>query len=533
MVKLSFLLREESEAAKEAKKLGLKHIGFGRYVKPDDPDRVVAKSVQGKLVRIKSPYKQHKRELIPAKRVKDKEKKPEAQLSFDDILFPKLKVQKGGKPKSIGEVSLTDFNDSTDPHHYIRDEIVGGEQTIIYAKNADRPRRNGDEQVEGWETTINAWLFLKGSSGEYAPGGTAEATKNFQKYLNNPKMLEDSIRAANDQHKRWRSQLSDYDWERLGVVQQEWQRDSTWNSSDRPYMNRVINDYCTRKNRPEVTFTKEANHLERGMSLSPRDAAEFLKTFKVGSTVVMPPSGWSYRPTTARDLLPSDWTTDPDMEDLTDDEVTAQIVQLLGAGEPDAEGAVTDNYARHIGVLLKLHPKGGSSKMTGIQCGAGDTLMEMAAKKAGVDLYDPPEEPIYDTIIDKYDLPEPRREDFESDEEYHEAFTDWNNEVNTLLNQDYEEWMAADEEWRAKIEQIEDRWNEISQYDNEHEVIRPGTTGQKVLSVKKHVFPVVPKDQTAVTRATVIFEIELEDVGDVSEDQIIESANDTTKRITF
>lgn len=43
----------EASAGEEAKKRGLKSIGFGRYVDPADPSKVVAKSVKGKLVAVK------------------------------------------------------------------------------------------------------------------------------------------------------------------------------------------------------------------------------------------------------------------------------------------------------------------------------------------------------------------------------------------------------------------------------------------------------------------------------------------------
>lgn len=59
MIKLKNLLilreAEESQAAEEAKKRGLKHIGYGRYVDPADPKTVVAKSENGRLVRLQKP----------------------------------------------------------------------------------------------------------------------------------------------------------------------------------------------------------------------------------------------------------------------------------------------------------------------------------------------------------------------------------------------------------------------------------------------------------------------------------------------
>lgn len=45
-------LLTEASAGEEAKKRGLKSIGFGRYVDPSDPKKVVAKSKNGKLVSV-------------------------------------------------------------------------------------------------------------------------------------------------------------------------------------------------------------------------------------------------------------------------------------------------------------------------------------------------------------------------------------------------------------------------------------------------------------------------------------------------
>ncbi|KKL03518.1 hypothetical protein LCGC14_2625360 [marine sediment metagenome] len=49
MIKLIDIILEMT-AGQQAKQQGLTSIGFGRYVRPDDPHKVVAKSERGKLV---------------------------------------------------------------------------------------------------------------------------------------------------------------------------------------------------------------------------------------------------------------------------------------------------------------------------------------------------------------------------------------------------------------------------------------------------------------------------------------------------
>lgn len=50
-------LLTEASAGDEAKKRGLKSIGFGRYVDPSNPSKVIAKSKNGKLVSVGSGEK--------------------------------------------------------------------------------------------------------------------------------------------------------------------------------------------------------------------------------------------------------------------------------------------------------------------------------------------------------------------------------------------------------------------------------------------------------------------------------------------
>lgn len=539
MLKLKDLILE-SEASEEAKKLGLKHIGFGRYVKPDDPDNVVAKSVNGKLKRITSPFRQHSAGKIFSKRVRDKKekKKPEEQLSFEKILFPSLKVTKGGKPIAVGNVSVNDFTDIQDPHGYIRQEIVKGEQTIIYSSNIQlRSHREAYEKDEAEMTSLDMYEFLHGVSARYA--GTSKAyERTYNRFIDSTEMRESARELATDQHRTWRASLSDYDFEKLADAQQTWQKDSTWNSEYRSELNSVINDLCSRKNEPRIKFDKDVTHLERGLNLSPRDAAEFLKTFKVGSTVVIPPSGWSYIPRTAREMLPTLGSTDIDMEKdihADDDYTVNKIVDLLGLGNDETETSLlVENYSANIGVILKLYPRPGSKEMTAIACGNGSELMDQAFKRAQLD-EEPPEKPDTDSIMQKYDLPQPDQDDFDNADDYEKALTDWGNEVLILLNRDWVQWDEANFYYEQARGEIEDRWHEVWEFDNENEVIRPGTVGQKVVAVKKHVFPRSRSGSYGKKhdKTWIVFEIDLVDTGNVDEKDILENAYDSPKAITL
>jgi len=550
MIKLTTLLQEKrSKAAEEAEKLGLKHVGFGRYVKPENPDRVVAKSVQGKLVRIKRPHSQESPSKIPARRVRQKrEKESEEQLSFKDILFPKLKVERGGPPKSIGQYSVNSFNDVTDPWGYIRQEVVSGEQTIVYDSQAWMPQWKKDKTAREWKKTGLMFAYLRGSTGYGSKEIRDTARKIHDRLLNNPETRKFAYADANRQHETWRKRLGPRAFDEIADAQATWQRDAQWKSPYRSEMNAVFNHYITR-DKPQLQFSKEkrATHIERGMSLSPVDAAEFLKTFKVGSTVVLPPSGWTMKPAVARQQLPNEWSTDSDI--YNDEEVEAtvdqqvdQIMGLLGIdSEAVARSSALNNKARHIGVILKLYPKAGSNQMVGMHCSGYEKLIEISAEKEGItEPLEEPEEPDYNSVIEKYDLEEPDPDDFDSDEEWEEAYDEWSVTLENLLSQEYEDYMWKKEEWENHMEIYEDKYYDIGEYEDEIEVIRPGTVAQKVLRVRKHVFPGtgMPEDEgegpeKEVSSAMIIYEIDLEDVGEIDKKYHIESAYDSPKRLTI
>lgn len=95
MIKLKDLIFEQG-AGEEAKKRGLKSIGFGRYVDPSNPGIVIAKSVGGKLVAVdkgketpsdsqKSPQKPSRNGGLPNKvKTIDGETKPWNELQPEE-----------------------------------------------------------------------------------------------------------------------------------------------------------------------------------------------------------------------------------------------------------------------------------------------------------------------------------------------------------------------------------------------------------------------------------------------------------------
>jgi len=87
MIKLKKILNEQTAGA-EAKKRGLKHVGWGKYADPSS-GQVVAKSEKGRLVRLKKPEP-----------VQPKQKKPKAQDTKEKPAKPSPKPETPSAEKS-------------------------------------------------------------------------------------------------------------------------------------------------------------------------------------------------------------------------------------------------------------------------------------------------------------------------------------------------------------------------------------------------------------------------------------------------
>jgi hypothetical protein len=97
----------------------------------------------------------------------------------------------------------------------------------------------------------------------------------------------------------WRNTLPPKERKALLEMGLIWQEGSVRTASDykKKLVNKVLETIC-KKRRPQ---TKINEPLERGMKLLPEDAVEFLKNFRIGEMVELPPSGFSLDKTYARD----------------------------------------------------------------------------------------------------------------------------------------------------------------------------------------------------------------------------------------
>jgi hypothetical protein len=481
LVKLTDLLWEITPAAKEAKRRGLLSVGFGRYVDPKDPHKVVAKIVNGKLVAVKGKEKP-KDKKAPIKPPVEPETDPQRPQQY---IIPGMVGKK--TVVSVGVNTLKDFKEGSDPGGFIASETIKGEQTIIHALNILK-EDVGNKPPKGFEKSQVMYYQLIGSA-DFNPFGVSSHVTDALAPLRqaNHDAVDESWDDAGEQTSEWRTSLPIRDLEGLLDIQTEWQGQSQYQRPEyeRKERNHNINEVCsgelTNGNPPEITVPLSTGFIERGMQIPPEKLEAFLRNFEVGKDVILPPSGFSADLSIARDFA-----------------------------------AMRRGYAgRKVGVLLRIRPAEGSDKMVGLHLSNSSDLL-------------PNKEEIAD--IEQNEPVEPDQDDFTfEDEETGERLPD-----EAAYEEAYINWETEHDEWERELEEMQSRWDSIDsgEFDEEREIIRPGTVQQKVVSVKKHVFPFQTppsigeprrtNDDISVDKANVFYEIEMIDTGQVPPEQYAE-----------
>jgi len=160
-------ITKESKASEKAKKLGLKSIGFGRYVRPNKPSTVVAKSTQGgkKLEPVK-PTKTQSAKKTTRKAKKQKVKAEKLKLNLHDfsakgeptnglISSDVDSVKKGGKKHNVRYMTTRDGKkiDVSKPAgrkqavQIIDARVKGLHRKILSAADAALTHKNKAERV--------------------------------------------------------------------------------------------------------------------------------------------------------------------------------------------------------------------------------------------------------------------------------------------------------------------------------------------------------------------------------------------------
>lgn len=357
MIRLKELLFEET-AAEEAKKYGLKHIGFGRYVVPN-VNKVVAKSKEGKLVWTKPNVKNSIEKGLEIKSQKKKEAEKREQRKKRPVKRTKLNVDKaefkGIRPISVSlpknfkasqvrtanGVLFDDFNEKNDPNELV-EPIVDGEKVVFW-------------DGYGWGL-VNAGIitqtqrdaFLEANR-YWRDGPDHPGQAKDDEVRNVRKNLFTAPRQGYKQGLRLFERLSPKELNNFLEMQRRWQSgppyivDSPVRRKKRnQYINKVLAGKDPKKDAP---VTEILYPLERGMRMEPEVLREFLSQFKIGGTITLPPSGYSLDPAQARGCSQT------------------SVTQWLQQPENIAAG-----------VLLRLHSQGEKSALKGEEGEAGSVI---------------------------------------------------------------------------------------------------------------------------------------------------------------
>jgi len=468
----------ESEASEKAKQLGLKSIGFGRYVKPGNPKKVAAKTINGKLQMVKGKDEPINDPLHPD------------QLSLIDL---------DEKTIQIGQTKIDDFNKSNDENKIVRSNFVKGEQTIIYPCDVGQPDSSYNTD-KNWEQGHLEYYTLTGKtvvSYDFKDPKNKEKVETFND--NEHKVMIESMNDAVKQHNEWRMELSDSDQQSLLETQNEWQESEHWNSYNKEYINREINKLC--EDVPQVTVSSSTGYIERGMSIPNNNIKEFLFNFQIGKNIILPPSGFSSSTKVARGFV---------------------------------KMGIIDRPSNHVGVLLKLKPRKNNNTVTGVHLSfLGDSKLVQNIPSEDEMFSNEPIEPdeyqLRDDYADEHDMPiEPDKDDHDTDEKYEEVYAqyeedlqEYEEDLQSQLDDIYSEYEDEKDEWQQEYDEWKIQYGPLleNEYDYEREIIHPGNVQQKVVNVKKHVFPITPKgrpqDLNKPAAAHVLYEIEMEEAGEV------------------
>jgi len=367
------------------------------------------------------------------------------------------KKEKKPKKKTITKKKK---KEKVDPTQTYKTEKVGKSVIHYHTPKVQKKVEKAAKPIVAGEE-VHVWPSERNKAVQKLIDELGGETREIKKISRNYARQQDKY--GKQQAKTWTAALENDNekaYNNLMMVQSDWQGDSQYlvSPKQRKKRNKFLNETLMGKNgagKPAVTKVPPTG-IERGMVMKEKDLKKFLANFKVGRKVVIPPSGWSASPETARNFGPA-------------------AIEL----------------GRGIGIIMKLRPKKGSNNsMIGYNCvGAGVNLEKKVSDyRKKYNQLERKIDPIADKLLWQDDTRDAKYQKLESQYE-------------KLIDEQYQ--------IEIKIDELEDRLAEINEYEHESEIIRPGSVAQKVVSIKRHVI-------SDPGRPGIIYEIELEDAGPVS-----------------
>jgi hypothetical protein len=292
----------ELNAAEKAREMGLQSMSFGRYGK----DGVVTHRVVDD-------------KLLPVKGDEDNTKNPRANDQKPDSMDAKTagtKPSNNVTPKDVEksqEKPAKGYGDlnADDEKKDEKDDKEGGEgeqegpQPVAPNPFTAKPFSFGhpvDPNIISNVTDRNDWRSKELIAGEQVIECSSDELIDFLLGYNDEDYEYDKVatNAAKEQNVNWRNQLDPVLQDELLEVQTTWQTESQYHlpASQRRQQNLFLN--AVTSGPPPATLNNIQRPIERGMTVEQNDAEEFLKTFRVGEDIELPPSGFSTRPSIAR-----------------------------------------------------------------------------------------------------------------------------------------------------------------------------------------------------------------------------------------
>ena len=277
-------LLEVSAAAEQAHKLGLKYAGYGIW--KNKAGVKVAKTVNDKLVKLSKTGKPKLSSTHHWKSKAGKKKAPKASQGYMQPLHKKTS-------KKLGKEYDLFFDSENAAQDYIEKK---------YEKNVSSKFANDTYKQRNWRNKLKSVILTQPSmfAGDSEDMDAAEDDfiDKYQ-YHNGEYPPEALVQKFRKKYKETHK-ITAYD--ELRSLQESWQVSGQWTSfskSAKKKMYRFLNDTLT-GNPPAVIHRNTP--IYRGMNMSISDGKKFLKNFKVGKTVQLPPSGFSEKIGVATDF---------------------------------------------------------------------------------------------------------------------------------------------------------------------------------------------------------------------------------------
>jgi len=440
VIKLVDLLLELSPAGQQAKKLGYTSAGFGNWRK-EKGGPVIAKTKDGKLVPVKGAEKGGaKKKPVAAKGPVKKKAKPDARpraRGAKDVA-PKKKAP-AEQPSGLNAIqqlhkkstrslikamaaNSEDFTSSDfkrvvqdvstsavmnpskstkqiisdNVFYYILQEMTPEARQLVvdyvdgikavakqspltpiqkieaYASFGDKASKQATKRIKALAANgVKIDNVIENRTSDFHDTAVHKKFAKSQNLKSLPSPT--NLRKSKKQGDGWRGQMTPKEIISLGSIQYDWQEDAIYSNRAKKRIFKDINKLTRKYGVPDAGVST----VYRGMGIPHGSAATFLSNFRVGESVVSPPSGYS-----------TDFQTAVDFG-YNKDEGHRVILNLKGDGDrnvggihfsskhkPDGEGGISSDESHFVTEQEVVVPSTHGQRVSGMETTIAVTLDE-------------------------------------------------------------------------------------------------------------------------------------------------------------